>query len=312
MKGADSMPSRYTPALKVGLFVLIVSAVLVLALVLMGGIRVSRNMHEYFVETDEAVDGIDVNSIVTLQGVEIGRVRAIELDHSTFASVRIRIEIDPDVVIPDGSQAYFERLGLTGERAIDIGGGSLSDGRIPPGGEIPRGQTEFEQLSARAEPLADELEEVLAALHTTIRAAEQRVAAVDPEQLAAIIGAVDPQRVGATVIAAERASERLARAAARLPGTLDEARLGIAAVRSNVDDVADRAEQTLGHANAGLDRLACTIGHVDEVVVANRRDLRMTLHNLRRASEQANALLDALQNDPSALLRRPRRPRNRR
>lgn len=81
-----------------------------------------------------------------MRGVAIGKVRTIALDRTNYDQVTIVLEIDPTIPIPVGSKVYFERVGLPGERVIDISGGTLADGRLARGSTLPGGKTELERV----------------------------------------------------------------------------------------------------------------------------------------------------------------------
>lgn len=297
------MTNARTQAVKLGIFVIIVVTTVLLALVLVGGLRLRRPAATYHIVTDAGVSGVDRESAVTMHGVEIGRVAAIALDRSDFGRVRLDLAIDPGVAIPAPSKAYFQRVSVTGQRAIDITGGTLADGRLAPGSVIPRGETPLEALEARAGGLDEELTTLVADAQQAVRRAQQVLAAVDPARVAAIVEAVDPARVESilghaarTARSIESISDRLARATTR----------GRAHLGDLVDDVgaaATRARAVLDHVDGASRELSRLLVGAGAVLAANEDDLRATISNLRRASQDARALVQALRARPSLLLR---------
>lgn len=299
-------------ALKVGMFVVTVVAVLLGSLALMGALNFWRPVASYYVLTDESVAGLDVNSAVTLRGVAVGKIVAIELDRDNFARVEIELEIDPSVAIPLGSAAYFERVGLTGERAINISGGELADGRLPPGSVIPHGQTALDRLQDQAVAFSGELSTLVANITETVEDIDALVTAIDAEHVGEIIEAVEPARVSSIVAHAERATSNLAATSVRLDRTVGELRSDIRQITDNVDTVAGKAGVALERADTAMQALSGTIADVDQVVQANRDDLRAAVQSLRRTSQAAEALVEKVREQPSLLLRKQReRPRRR-
>lgn len=271
------MSTIRSQAVKLGLFVTIVVAILFLALFLIGGLSFLKPVHRYHVVSDEAVSGIDINSAVTMRGVAIGKVRAIDLDRSDFAHVEIELEIDPDIKIPVGSKAYFERVGLTGERVIDISGGTLADGELAPGSALARGQTELERLESRGDELGDELTALIADVTETV------------QHIDTLVEAIDPSRIESIVAQTERSTKTIAFASAQLQHAVVEGRVDMAKITQQVDRIAGAASTVLAH--------------TDSILKASAPELRAALHDLRQASQDAKLLARELRVQPSLLLR---------
>ncbi|MFO7567994.1 MAG: MlaD family protein [Enhygromyxa sp.] len=311
-------------ALKVGAFVATVAVLLALALLVMGGLAFWRPVDNYYVITDEAVAGINVKSTVTMRGVAVGKVESILLDRESFDRVTIGLEIDPDVRIPAGSQVYFERVGLTGERAVNISGGTLADGEIPPGSTLPRGETELERLQERVSELGRDLDTLIAEATATVEQIEAIVAAVDPERVAAIIEAVDPERVESIVLQAERSAKTLVATGRQLGRAVTETRADIErvadsaaenldGVAATVDEVATKAGDALERVDGAAKAFQDMSAGAESLLIANEHELRATIRNLRQATQDAAALMQELRERPNLLLRsRSRRERRER
>ncbi|MDC0674472.1 MlaD family protein [Nannocystis radixulma] len=292
-----------TQAVKLGIFVVSVVTILVLALVLVGGLRLGRPADTYHIVTSGGVLGLDLESSVTMRGVKIGRVAAIELDRSDFGRVTIDLKIDPSIAIPGPSRAYFQRVGVTGQRGIDITGGTLADGRLAPGSTIPRGETPLELLEARASGLGEELTTLVADATETVRGAKEVIAAVDPAQVASIVEAVDPKRVAALLVHGERTARTLASTSKQLQRALNEGRAHLGDLADDVDAFAARASTVLEHADGASLELSRLLVGATTILNANEDDLRAAIGNIRRVSQDARALVRALRTRPSLLLR---------
>jgi phospholipid/cholesterol/gamma-HCH transport system substrate-binding protein len=289
--------------IKLGAFVVLVVAVLVLSLLLVGGLHVWKRVDTYHVVTSEAVSGIDLESAVTMRGVEIGKVTAIELDRSDFGRVRIDLEIDPGIELPADSKAYFQRVGVTGQRAIDITGGTLAGGRLAPGSTIPRGETTLEALESRASELTDELSILVADARQTVQHTKMLVTAVDPERVAAIVRAVDPERVRAIVAHTEHTMKTLESTSEALARGVSEGRADLEDVTHDVRALAERGSTVLEHVDGASVELSRLVVGATTLLNANEDDIRVTIGNIRRISQDARALARALRTQPSLLLR---------
>lgn len=290
-------------AVKLGIFVITVVTTLVLALVLVGGLRLGRPADTYHIVTDGGVFGIDLSSAVTLRGVEIGKVAAIELDRSDFGRVRIDLKIEPGIVIPAPARAYFQRVGVTGQRAIDIMGGTLADGRLAPGSTIPRGQTPFEALESQAGRLGEDLTTLVADAQQAVRHAKGVLAAIDPERVAAIVAAVDPGRVAAILVHTEHTVRTFESTSKQLQRAVTEGRAHLDGLAVDVDAVAARARAMLEHADDAAMDLSRLLAVATTILNANEDDVRVVIGNIRRVSQDARALVRALRARPSLLLR---------
>jgi phospholipid/cholesterol/gamma-HCH transport system substrate-binding protein len=292
-----------TQVVKLGIFVVSVVTILVLALVLVGGLRLGRPADTYHIITSGGVLGLDLESSVTMRGVKIGRVAAIELDRSDFGRVRIDLKIDPSIALPAPSRAYFQRVGVTGQRGIDITGGTLADGRLAPGSAIPRGETPLELLEARARGLGDELTTLVADATQAVRGAKEVIAAIDPERVASIVEAVDPKRVAGLLVHGERTARTLASTSKQLQRALNEGRAHLGDLAHDVDAFAARASTVLEHADGASRELSRLLVGATTILNANEDDLRAAIGNIRRVSQDARALVRALRTRPSLLLR---------
>lgn len=287
---------------KLGIFLAAVVAVLVLSLVLIGGLRMRPRATTYHVVTTRTVAGIEVGSAVTMLGVEVGRVAAIELDRTDFGRVRIDLAIDPDIALPAGSEAYFQRVGVAGQRTIDLAGGTLASGRLEPGSPIPHGQTPLEAIESRGS-LDDELSSLVADARQTVAHAKGVVTAVDPKRVAALAEAVDPARVEAILVRVEHTMETLESTSEALERAVTKGGARVEDTTHELQAVAERASTVLEHADGAVADLSRVLSMANEILSANEDDIRVAVGNLRRTSQDARALARVLRARPSLLMR---------
>jgi ABC-type transporter Mla subunit MlaD len=275
---------------KLGIFVVSVAVLLLLSIALVGGLRLWRDTETYWVVTEGSVEGVVEESPVTLRGVKVGEVEAIELDRSDFGSVRVKLGVEPWVAIPAEAQAYFRRSGLTGQKGIDISGGTLREGQILPGGAIPRGQTTLEGLESQAQEVMADVA-VVAAQTADVT-----------ERVNAIVASVEPDTVARIIARADRIARSLESSSEELGLTIAEGREGVGRVVESVDDIGNRTRLVLDDADVAAAELAQLMRHADVVLRVNEDDLRATLTHARRTSREAEALARALRMQPSLLL----------
>lgn len=120
----------------VGLFLLGGLLALLLLALRVSGLTVGHSndtyrLYAYF----DNVAGVTVRGKVTMAGVTIGKVVAVDLDHDSYRG-RVTMEINKDVNnLPDDSTASILTAGLLGEKYIGISVGG-DDQMLKDGGVI--------------------------------------------------------------------------------------------------------------------------------------------------------------------------------
>ncbi len=123
---------RYGVELAVGIFVVLGIIAMAYLSISLGDVEVfgSRG-YPVYAEFD-STSGLKSGADVEIAGVVVGRVDSITL--KDYAS-RVRLNIYPDVKIPEDSIASIRTRGIIGEKFIKINPGG-SDKYIEPGGSI--------------------------------------------------------------------------------------------------------------------------------------------------------------------------------
>ncbi|MDC6379617.1 outer membrane lipid asymmetry maintenance protein MlaD [Pseudomonas sp. 15A4] len=119
----------------VGLFLLAGILALLLLALRVSGLSASATNDSYKLYANfDNIAGLTVRAKVTMAGVTIGKVTAIDLDHDTFTG-RVTMEVDKRVNnLPSDSTASILTAGLLGEKyvGISVGGDDqlLKDGGV--------------------------------------------------------------------------------------------------------------------------------------------------------------------------------------
>jgi len=150
----------------VGAFVLVLGAVLVAAgLWLASGGAWQTKYDLYLAVEEESVAGLNLNAPVKYNGVDVGKVQAIELDQSKPKTVNLFFAIKRGTPVKEDTIAILKTQGLTGIAYVELSGGSVTSPllRSKEGASFPVIQT-APSLSARLENV---LSGVLAKLDDT-------------------------------------------------------------------------------------------------------------------------------------------------
>ena len=145
----------------VGAVVLILVGLLAGFLVFLAGVSTAAQK-PYDIFFQDSVGGLARGSQVTFSGVPVGQVKEIKLDPDNPAFVRVRIEVDEDVPILQGTAATIANISFTAPPAIQLDGavkGAPPITRIGPAGApvIPTAPGALGQLLSSAPQLLERL-----------------------------------------------------------------------------------------------------------------------------------------------------------
>lgn len=114
----------------VGAFVLALGAALIAgALWLAAGGATQKTHDPYLALVDESVAGLNLNAPVKYKGVDVGKVRSIQLDPANPDRVRLVFAIERGTPIRQDTVAVLKTQGLTGIAYVELDGGA---GDSPP------------------------------------------------------------------------------------------------------------------------------------------------------------------------------------
>ena len=110
----------------VGAFVLVLTAVAIAAVLwLASGGAWQKTYDVYLAIEDESVAGLNLNAPVKYNGVDVGRVRDIELDALNPQRVNLLFAIEHGTPIKEDTIAVLKTQGLTGIAYVELSGGAV-------------------------------------------------------------------------------------------------------------------------------------------------------------------------------------------
>jgi phospholipid/cholesterol/gamma-HCH transport system substrate-binding protein len=138
---------RFNIEFTVGLFVIAGILCLAYLSIKLGGMELigSKGYDVYALFSNSG--GLKQGSSIVIAGVEVGRIRSVDLDDY---QARIVMNLNEDVKIQEDAIAAIKTKGLIGEKFIEITPGA-SEKIIPPGGKIRETlpPVDFEQLLSK-------------------------------------------------------------------------------------------------------------------------------------------------------------------
>ncbi len=147
-----------------GVFIVIFTLALVLAVIWMGRFTEKKTYDYYLIKVKESVSGLQKDSPVKYMGVEIGKVDKIKVDPDDPEEVLITIKVPEGLPIRKGMWATLKKIGITGLSYIEISGGNKrapllksKPGQIPV---IPYKPSMFARLGVSVEDLSYQISNV--------------------------------------------------------------------------------------------------------------------------------------------------------
>lgn len=144
--------ARYTI---VGLFLIVFSIAMVVFVLWQARFSLDeKKYYEYRIYSQTSIAGLKENSFVEYKGLVIGTVEKIAINAKNIEQIEIVLKINEPDVIKEDSFALIASQGITGNKNIEIDGGSLnSKSLIPNDGEfvtIPLKASFFDTLTKDA------------------------------------------------------------------------------------------------------------------------------------------------------------------
>lgn len=287
----------------VGAFVLLLGAAFVGSVLwLASGGAIQKKYDIYLAVEDESVAGLNLNAPVKYNGVDVGKVRDIQLDPANPERVNLLFAIEHGTPINEDTVAVLKTQGLTGIAYVELGGGTQGARplRARPGAQYPEIRTK-PSLSARLENV---LTSVLAKLDSTssninaILSDENRIAfksaLADIASVARTIAA-RKDAIDKGIVNGARTLEEAARIAARIGPVVDRVGRGADAIEKMGNEVA----ATSAGAGKTVEAIAVDIKRFTAETLP---ELERLLGELSVLSVSLRRLTEQTERNPSGLL----------
>ncbi len=129
--------------------------------------------------TVPSAEGIQLGSVVSMAGVQVGRVGTIAL--TPEGKARIELQLNRSFKLPKGSLCTVKSMGILGDRTIHLLPGPSTDEFVQPGETIPYGEPkgELDTLTRQMSDIADDIKAVSADLRVVSASIRKMVTAGD-------------------------------------------------------------------------------------------------------------------------------------
>ena len=287
----------------VGGFVLVLGSALIAGVLwLASGGAFQTKYDPYLAISDESVAGLNLNAPVKYNGVDVGKVRSIQLDAENPERVRLVFAIERGIPIKEDTVAVLKTQGLTGIAYVELGGGTRESPalRATDGETYPVIRTK-PSLSARLENV---LTNVLAKLDRTtsnidaMLSVENQLAVKSAlADLAAVMRTIAARKdtLDKGIVSAERTFDNSARVTSQLGPVIERIGRSADAVEKMGNDASEAtktAGKTINSMGADVQRFTGeTLPELERLL----GELTVLSASLRRLSDQT-------QRNPSGLI----------
>jgi phospholipid/cholesterol/gamma-HCH transport system substrate-binding protein len=268
----------------VGAFTLGSIAALLAFLLWLARVEISRAYAQYDI-VFETVSGLNQDSVVRYNGVDVGRVLSIDLDRQNPQFVRVRIEVSATTPVRQDTVATLAPQGVTGVSVVALEGGSpLSDPlvAIPPA-RVPLIAAKPSVVQELTDVAPDLLNEAVALIEDV----RQFTTPENRKAVAAILQNVESASARLDALAT-RAEETLARADAAL---------------ANAEAAFASADQVIrDDIRATIERVASVAAELRTFARSALPQYRDLAADARRVIASIGAVADRIGRDPGRFL----------
>ena len=275
--------------IRLGIFITISIAVLSILV----GYFTTRQFFEktdtyYVVYHDISVSGLEIGSPVKYMGIKVGTITNITIDPTDVKDIIVELALKPYTPIKQDAQADIISVGITGLKTIEIRAGSNESEFLEVGGYIIAGGSVAEEITGKAEIIAQKAERVLNNLQIF----------TEPENLDKITGLVDQlsiltEKTTATVQGAD--------------SLINENRYMINASVENVVVASENLRKTSEMVNSTIVRLNQLIKSdtITDILASTRKvtsdlsnsDIKKMIDNISNVARETDVLLNKINRD---------------
>lgn len=258
----------------VGLFVLIAAAVLVGTALSVGGFFSRGNVphRSYF----KFAGGMEAGAAVRFGGMKAGSVQAVQVDPEDSTRIEIDFNVGSSIPLKTDSVAKITSLGPLGDNYLELTTGTRQAGPAPPGSVVRSAEAfSFSDLGDVVDELRPMIQQVLQKLNQRLDDLQLTLARTND-----LLNDRNRANIGASL--------------ANVNSMLAEGRPKVSATLSNVQTASARLTPLLDDLKKTMAQANDTLGHLDEVVLENRADLRASVTELRQTLLTASSVVDQI------------------
>ncbi len=273
-----------------------------------------------------SVSGLEVGSPVKYMGIKVGSIQDITIDPQNVNKVIVELALRPETPIKEDAHADITSMGITGLKAIEISGGTNEAKSLEPGSFIQPGSSITQEITGKAEIIAQKAEKVLNNLQSFTQPEKMNkiTELVDKitllaEQSNQTVVKIDTivtenrQDIREAIAPMKEISERLDASSRLLEATMKTVHLKVHSdtidqILTNVRDVSLELKKAdirslIANVTKATDQTRQLLLKIDSDLNRSSRDFSESLHLLKLTLENLNDASMKINNNPSVLIR---------
>ena len=287
----------------VGAFVLLLGTALVAGVLWLSSGGAYRKAYDtYRAYMQESVSGLSLDAPVRYRGVEIGRVRRIELASDDIEQVQLTMDIERGTPVKTDTVAVLRVQGLTGIAYVELSGGHRDSPALEavsgqPYPVIATGPSLMVRLDATLTTLLANLTRTSERLNTVMDEDNRRVfkhTLADLEVLTHTLAARSAA-IDAALGSAARTLDHTARAAEEMPRLIER-------VQRSAEAFERMSNEMAGAGASAARTLEATRGDVRQFAAEALPEVRQLIAEARDLTNSLRQVADQVEQNPSVLL----------
>jgi phospholipid/cholesterol/gamma-HCH transport system substrate-binding protein len=148
--------------IRLGIFLIVSSTILLIIIAFFTSREFFEKVDTYYVSYEgTSVGGLEVGSPVKYLGIKVGTITDIIIDPEDVNSIIVELALKPGIPVRTDTRADITTVGITGLKNIEIRGGSNEADALEPESFINPGSSITEEITGKAEIIAEKVEKVL-------------------------------------------------------------------------------------------------------------------------------------------------------
>lgn len=293
-----------------GLFALLLGAALAIGFWWLGGSHHAET--EYEILSVYPITGLNPQAAVRYRGVDIGRVRTIGFDKADARAIIIRIKVDSDIPMTQGTYAKLMAQGLTGLSYIELDD-TGKDQRPLDNHRIPLRESDIRQLMNSGQEILNKANLLLDKTDRLMKTLNVLLDEQNMQKIQHIIGNMEQAsaELAPLLRSSHAVTEKVGKLADQIhPHELSDALQAIRAASASVKDTADTARPTIVKLRQSLDEFERIGRHIEQVSAELGSSLNGdTLPRVNELTQQLhedaaslNRLINTLEQNPQSLI----------
>ncbi|MCB9735942.1 MAG: MCE family protein [Deltaproteobacteria bacterium] len=313
--------SKLSPAQKtrIGVFLVVAAGLTALTLFVKLSDTLFADRDHYVVRVKGGVGGLQAGADVTYNGIVVGKVEDVKVDPRDVAVVKLDLGLREGTPVPEDAVATVVLQGISGQRRVDLSGGTNEARLRKPGEEIPAGQSVVDEVVDTVKELVGEVKEMTKSVSRLVsgdaaRRIEATLANVEAAsgQLALIMRESGP-RVAAVLDDAQAAARGVTTAFASIDTTVKRVQGSITKLDrtlASVDDTARTIDELtkrdvvplVASARAAIEHIEAMVGRADGAIGRAQTQLQTIMDDVSDGVRDVADLATMLKADPSSLV----------